>query len=83
MGGGAVVRAGDAHGVVPGEAGDDHAVGEEEVDELEEGGFDAARAGVAGGEGGASFSGEFARLPEVAAVVEPVFELACHAAPVR
>lgn len=83
MGGGAVVGAGTAHALAPGEADDDHAVGEQEVEELEEGGFRASRAGEPGGEGAGGQAGQFAGLPEVAAVVEVLLQAAGDAAPVR
>src|SRR3972149_5996707 len=50
----------------PGQADDGHAVGEEEVDELEKGGFSAAGARPAGGEAGAHPARQVAALPEVA-----------------
>ncbi len=57
-------------------------MGEQQVEELKEGGLGAGGAGPAGGECGADLAGELARLPEVAGVVDPVLELAGDAAPV-
>src|SRR3970282_360650 len=83
VGGGAVVGAGAAHPLRPGRADEEQAVGEEQVEELEEGGLRAAGARPAGGEGGADLAGELAGLPQVAGVVHPVLELYRNAAPVR
>src|SRR5262249_9364059 len=52
------------------------------MNELQQRGLDPAGAGVAGREGGAGLASELTALPEVAGVVEPLLQLARHAAPV-
>src|SRR3972149_3283110 len=66
VGGSAVVGAGASHPLRPGQAEDEHAVSEQQVQELEEGGLRAAGARPAGGEGGADLARELAGLPQVA-----------------
>src|SRR5439155_14414109 len=57
--------------------------GEEEVQKLEERGLGPGGAGVSRREGCAYLASELATLPEVARIVDPVLQLACHSAPVR